>query len=107
MAVAKCEPPIPLPSTVVIESKGSDDNRIATAGAEGKSQSRTSPSWAMLTQGVVEVDPLSWPECGSQMALMVLIELPQCKVIENILRHYTPVVIVGSQGAAGQYGRAV
>ncbi len=41
----------------------------------------------MLIKRVYEVDPLSCPECGGQMAVVAFIEPPQGDVIEKILRH--------------------
>jgi hypothetical protein len=39
--------------------------------------SRCSQSWAMLIKRVYEVDPLSCPKCGGQMAVVAFIEPPQ------------------------------
>ena len=55
--------------------------------AEGASPGRSSQSWAILIKRVYEVDPLSCPECGSQMRVVAFIEPPQRDVIEEILRH--------------------
>ena len=41
----------------------------------------------MLIKRVYEIDPLSCPECGGQMAVVAFIEPPQAEVIEKILRH--------------------
>ena len=41
----------------------------------------------MLIKRVYEVDPLSCPECGGQMAVVAFIEPPQADVIEKILSH--------------------
>jgi len=54
--------------------------------AEGASPGRSSQSWAILIKRVYEVDPLSCPECVSQMAVVAFIEPPQRDVIEEILR---------------------
>ena len=51
--------------------------------AEGASPGRSSQSWAMLIKRVYEVDPLSCPECGSQMRVVAFIEPPQRDVIEE------------------------
>ncbi len=53
--------------------------------AEGASPGRSSQSWAMLIKRVYEVDPLSCPECGSQMRVVAFIEPPQRDVFEEIL----------------------
>jgi hypothetical protein len=56
--------------------------------AEAEAQPRrSSASWAMLIKRVYEVDPLSCPECGGQMAVVAFIEPPQADVIEKILHH--------------------
>ena len=57
------------------------------AAAEGASPGRSSQSWAMLIKRVYEVDPLSCPGCGVQMAVVGFIEPPQRDVIEKILSH--------------------
>ncbi len=49
----------------------------ATVGAEEVSPSRSRQSWAMLIKRVYEIDPLSCPECGGQMAVVAFIEPPQ------------------------------
>ena len=68
------------------EAAGSVEESTATVGAEEASPSRSSQSWAMLIKRVYEVDPLSCPECGGQMAVVAFIEPPQGDVIEKILR---------------------
>ena len=55
--------------------------------AEEAAASRCSQTWAMLIKRVYEVDPLSCPQCGGQMKVVALIEPPQSKVVEKILRH--------------------
>ena len=55
--------------------------------AEEASLSRSNQSWAMLIKRVYEVDALSCPECGGQMAVVAFIEPPQADVIEKILQH--------------------
>ena len=42
---------------------------------------------SMLIKRIYEVDPLSCPECGSQMKIVSFIEPPQADVIEAILKH--------------------
>ncbi len=49
----------------------------------------------MLIKRVYEVDPLSCPECGGQMAVVALIEPPQADVIEKILRGHQSGAMVG------------
>ena len=39
----------------------------------------------MLIKRVYEVDPLSCPRCGSEMAVVAFIDPPQGEVIEKIL----------------------
>ena len=63
--------------------------------AEGASPGRSSQSWAMLIKRVYEVDPLSCPECGSQMRVVAFIEPPQRDVIEEILRGHQSGAMVG------------
>ncbi len=41
----------------------------------------------MLIKRVYELDPLTCPECGGQMAVVAFIEPPQAEVIEKILSH--------------------
>ena len=48
---------------------------------------RCSQTWAMLIKRVYEVDPLTCPRCGSEMAVVAFIEPPQREVIEKILLH--------------------
>ena len=63
--------------------------------AEGASPGRSSQSWAMLIKRVYEVDPLSCPECGSQMRVVAFIEPPQRDVIEEFLRGHQSGAMVG------------
>ena len=65
----------------------SADEPSATVDAEEASPSGSRQSWAMLVKRVYEIDPLSCPECGGQMAVVAFIEPPQEDVIEKILRH--------------------
>ena len=60
---------------------------LGAGDAKGESRSGRSQIWAMLIKRVYEVDPLSCPECGGQMAVVALIEPPQHDVIEKILSH--------------------
>ena len=46
-----------------------------------------SKGWAEMIRKVYEVDPMVYPRCGSEMALVVFIDPPQGEVIERILRH--------------------
>ena len=69
------------------EATGSVDESPGTVGVEEASPSRSSQSWAMLIKRVYEVDPLSCPECGGQMAVVAFIEPPQADVVEKILQH--------------------
>ena len=69
------------------EAAGSIEELPGTVDAEEASPSRSSQSWAMLIKRVYEVDPLSCPQCGGQMAVVAFIEPPQADVIERILRH--------------------
>jgi hypothetical protein len=69
------------------EAAGSVEEPPATVGAEEAAPSRSRQSWAMLIKRVYEIDPLSCPECGGQMAVVAFIEPPQEDVIEKILRH--------------------
>jgi len=50
---------------------------MRTVDAEEASLSRSSQSWAILIKCVYEVDPLSCPQCGGQMAVVAFIEPPQ------------------------------
>ncbi len=67
----------------------------ATVGADEASPSRSRQSWAMLIKRVYEIDPLSCPECGGQMAAVAFIEPPQEDVIEKILRGHQSGAMVG------------
>jgi len=49
----------------------------------------------MLIKRVYELDPLTCPECGGQMAVVAFIEPPQAEVIEKILRGHQSVAMVG------------
>ena len=69
------------------QATGSVDESPSTVGADEASLNRSSQSWAMLIKRVYEVDPLSCPECGGQMAVVAFIEPPQADVIEQILQH--------------------
>ena len=55
--------------------------------ASGAASTRCTKSWAMLIKRVDEVDPLSCPRCGSEMAVVAFLDPPQADVIEKILRH--------------------
>jgi len=55
--------------------------------ASGAAPTRCTKTWAMLIKRVYEVDPLSCPRCGSEMAVVAFIDPPQGEVIEKILRH--------------------
>ena len=66
---------------------GSIEESSGTVDAKEPSPSRSSQSWAMLIKRVYEVDPLSCPQCGGQMAVGAFIEPPQADVGERILRH--------------------
>jgi len=55
--------------------------------ASGAAPTRCTKTWAMLIKRVYEVDPLSCPRCGSEMAIVAFIDPPQGEVIEKILRH--------------------
>jgi hypothetical protein len=62
----------------------------AAAGHESAlvaARSRCSQTWALLIKRVYEVDPLTCPRCGSEMAVVAFIEPPQREVIEKILLH--------------------
>ena len=59
------------------------EDSSATGGAEEASSSRSRQSWAMLIKRVYEVDPLSCPACGGQLAVVGFIEPPQRDVIEK------------------------
>ena len=93
------------------------------SAAEGESRSGSHQSWAMLIKRVYEVDPLSCPQCGGQMAVVAFIKPPQTEVIEKILRGHQSgadqrrpklrlcarrrlVALIGSQSSAGQDGLA-
>ena len=69
------------------KAAGSIEESSDTVDAEEPSPSRSSQSWAMLIKHVYEVDPLSCPQCGGQMAVVTFIEPPQADVAERILRH--------------------
>ena len=69
------------------KAAGSIEESSGTVDAEEPSPSRSSQSWAMLIKRVYEVDPLSCPQCGGQMAVVAFIEPPQADVVERILRH--------------------
>jgi hypothetical protein len=56
------------------------------AGGEGVTR-RATQTWAMLMKRILEIDPLSCPECGQQMKVVAFIEPPQGEVIEKILQH--------------------
>ena len=78
------------------EAAGSIEELPGTVDAEEASPSRSSQSWAMLIKRVYEVDPLSCPECGGQMAVVAFIEPPQADVVERILRgHQSPAMVGG------------
>ena len=77
------------------EATGSFDESPGTVGVEEASPSRSSQSWAMLIKRVYEVDPLSCPECGGQMAVVAFIEPPQADVIEKILSGHQSGAMVG------------
>jgi len=50
----------------------------------------------MLIKRVYEVDPLSCPRCGSEMAVVAFIDPPQGEVIEKILRgHQSGAMVDG------------
>ena len=49
----------------------------------------------MLIKRVYEIDPLSCPKCGSQMAVVVFIEPPQDEVVEKILCGHQSAAMVG------------
>jgi hypothetical protein len=53
----------------------------------GAAPTRCTKTWAMLIKRVYEVDPLSCPRCGSEMAVVAFIDPPQSEVIEKILHH--------------------
>jgi len=59
----------------------------AAALTRSEAADRCSQSWAMLIKRVYELDPLTCPECGGQMAVVAFIEPPQAEVIEKILNH--------------------
>ena len=65
------------------------------ADASSGASNRCSQSWAMLIKRVYEVDPLSCPECGGQMAVVAFIEPPQADVIEKILSGHQSGAMVG------------
>jgi len=69
------------------KAAGSVEELPGTVGAEEASPRPSSQSWAMPIKRVYEVDPLSCPECGGQMAVVAFIEPPQADVIEKILQH--------------------
>ena len=75
------------PSDPLLRLVLEQEPRNAEAAAEGASPGRSSQSWAMLIKRVYEVDPLSCPACGGQMAVVGFIEPPQRDVIEKILSH--------------------
>ena len=69
------------------EAAGSIEELPGTVEAKEASPSRSSQSWAMLIKRVYEVEPLSCPAYGVQMAVVGFIEPPQRDVIEKILSH--------------------
>ena len=83
------------------EAAGSIEELPGTVDAEEALPSRSSQSWAMLIKRVYEVDPLSCPQCGGQMAVVAFIEPPQADVVERILRHCGRLALVDTQSATG------
>jgi len=55
------------------------------APTRSESVDRSSQSWAMLIKRVYDVDPLTCPQCGGQMAVVAFIEPPQADLVEKIL----------------------
>jgi len=55
------------------ESSGHESAPVAA-------RSRCSKTWAMLIKRVYEVDPLTCPRCGSEMAVVAFLEPPQREV---------------------------
>ena len=65
------------------EAAGSIEELPGTVDAEEASPSRSSQSWAMLIKRVYEVDPLSCPQCGGQMAVVAFPEGSGLQVASN------------------------
>jgi hypothetical protein len=69
---AKVQPPIP---------EGSTGPSRAPSAREARKR------WAALIKQVYETDPMSCPNCGSEMKIIAFIERHQTGVIEKILKH--------------------